>query len=71
MVALPTPVIEAQLDDGYDVATRRTVRCCCPTARRSPATSWSIGRPGRDRLSDYAHIDERFRYRRVAGSHGS
>ena len=26
MVSLPTPVIEAQLDAGYDVATRRTVK---------------------------------------------
>ena len=27
-VALPTQMIEAQLDAGYDVATRRTSRCC-------------------------------------------
>jgi hypothetical protein len=62
MVSLPTPVIEAQLDAGYDVATRRTVRVLL-TNGETVLGSIVVYRPqGRDRLSDYAAIDERFRY---------
>jgi hypothetical protein len=62
MVSLPTPVIEAQLDAGYDVATRRTVKVLLSNGE-SVQGHVVVYRPaGRDRLSDYAKIDERFRY---------
>ena len=56
-------MIEAQLDAGYDVATRRTVTVLLTNGETRHRASSSVYRPpGRDRLSDYAHIDERFRY---------
>jgi len=61
-VALPTPVIEAQLDAGYDVATRRTVKVLLTTGETITGNVVVYRPPGRDRLSDYAHIEERFRY---------
>ena len=62
MVSLPTPVIEAQLDAGYDVATRRTVKVLL-TSGETVKGSIVVYRPqGHDRLSDYAAIVERFRY---------
>ncbi len=61
-VTLPTPVIEAQLDAGYDVATRRLVKVLLTNGDTVTGNVVVYRPPGRDRLSDYAHIDERFRY---------
>jgi hypothetical protein len=61
-VTLPTPVIEAQLDAGYDVATRRTVRVLLTNGETVTGNVVVYRPPGHERLSDYAHIDERFRY---------
>ena len=61
-VALPPQMIEAQLDAGYDVATRRTVRVLLTTGETVTGNVVVFRPPGRDRLSDYAHIDEKFRY---------
>lgn len=61
-VALPEHVIEAQLDDGYDVATRRHVVILLSSGEKVTGHVAVYRPPGRDRLSDYAHIDERFRY---------
>ena len=61
-VTLPARMIEAQLDAGYDVATRRTVKILLTTGE-SVTGNVVIFRPSpNNRLSDYAHIDERFRY---------
>ena len=61
-VTLPTPVIEAQLDAGYDVATRKTIKVLLSNGE-SITGNVSVYLPqGRDRLSDYSHIEERFRY---------
>ena len=61
-VTLPARMIEAELDAGYDVATRRTVKMLLTTGE-SITGKVVIFRPSpHDRLSDYAHIDERFRY---------
>jgi hypothetical protein len=62
MVALPEPVIEAQLDSGYDVATRRTVSVLLTNGARVTGIVTVYRPAGRDRLSDYAHMEERFRY---------
>ena len=59
---LPARMIEAQLDAGYDVATRRTVKMLLTTGESITGIVVIFRPPGRDRLSDYAHIDERFRY---------
>lgn len=60
-VVLPENVIEAQLDGGYDIATRRHVSVLL-TNGEQVIGHVAVYRPaGRDRLSDYAHIDERFR----------
>ena len=61
-VALPPQMIEAQLDAGYDVATRRHVKVLLTTGEVITGHVVVFRPPGRDRLSDYAHIDERFRY---------
>lgn len=61
-VALPENVIEAQLDDGYDVATRRHISILLSSGERITGHVAVYRPPGRDRLSDYAHIDDRFRY---------
>jgi hypothetical protein len=65
-VVLPTLMIEAQLDVGYDVATRRHVKLLLTTGE-TIAGHIVVYRPaGHDRLSDYAQIDERFRYVELA-----
>ena len=65
-VVLPENVIEAQLDDGYDVATRRHVSVLLSSGE-TVTGHVAVYRPiGRDRLSDYAHIDDRFRYVELA-----
>lgn len=61
-VALPPQMIEAQLDAGYDVATRRTVHVLLTTGETVTGNVVVFRPPGRDRLSDYAHIEEQFRY---------
>ena len=65
-VTLPTQMIEAQLDAGYDVATRRHVKVLLTTGETVTGHVVVFRPPGRDRLSDYAHIDERFRYVELA-----
>jgi hypothetical protein len=65
-VALPTQIIEAQLDSGYDVATRRHVKVLLTTGEAITGHVAIFRPPGHDRLSDYAHIDERFRYVELA-----
>ena len=61
-MVLPEHVIEAQLDDGYDVATRRRVEMVLSSGEKITGQVTVYRPPGRDRLSDYAHIDDRFRY---------
>ena len=65
-VALPPQMIESQLDAGYDVATRRHVKVMLTTGETITGHVVVFRPPGRDRLSDYAHIDERFRYIELA-----
>ena len=65
-VVLPPQMIEAQLDAGYDVATRRLVKVLLTTGEVVTGHVVVFRPPGRDRLSDYAHIDERFRYVELA-----
>lgn len=65
-VSLPEHVIEAELDDGYNVATRRHVAILLSSGEKVTGHV-AVYRPaGRDRLSDYAHIDDRFRYVELA-----
>jgi hypothetical protein len=61
-VALPPQRIEAQLDAGYDVATRRRVQMLLTSGDTVVGNVVVFRRPGRDRLSDYARIEEAFRY---------
>ena len=61
-VALPPQMIEAQLDAGYDVATRRTVSVLLTTGESVVGDVAVFRPPGHDRLSDYAHGEEQFRY---------
>jgi hypothetical protein len=61
-VALPAQMIEPQLDAGYDVATRRHVKVLLTTGEAIVGDVVVFRPPGHDRLSDYAHLDERFRY---------
>jgi hypothetical protein len=65
-VVLPTLMIEAQLDAGYDVATRRHVKILLTTGETITGHIVVYRPPGRDRLSDYAQIDEHFRYVELA-----
>ena len=61
-VTLPTQMIEAQLDTGYDVATRRHIKVLLTTGETITGHIVIFRPAGHDRLSDYAHIDEPFRY---------
>jgi hypothetical protein len=65
-VVLPTLMIEAQLDAGYDVATRRQVKILLTTGETITGHVVVYRPAGHDRLSDYAQIDERFRYVELA-----
>jgi hypothetical protein len=65
-VVLPPQMIEAQLDAGYDVAIRRLVKVLLTTGEVVTGHVVVFRPPGRDRLSDYAAIDERFRYVELA-----
>lgn len=61
-VSLPAQMIEAQLDAGYEVAKRQRVKLLL-TSGESIVGDVVVFRPeGHDRLSDYAHVDEHFRY---------
>jgi hypothetical protein len=55
-------MIEAQLDAGYDVATRRHVKVLLTTGEAVVGHVVVYRPAGRDRLSDYAHLEEPFRY---------
>ncbi len=56
-IALPANVIEARLNPGYDVATKRRVSILLSNGTRVAGTV-SVYRPaGHDRLSDYAHVE--------------
>ena len=61
-VTLPPQMIEAQLDAGYDVATRRSVAVLLTTGQTVIGHVVIFRPPGRDRLSDYARLEEPFRY---------
>jgi hypothetical protein len=61
-VALPPQMIEAQLDAGYDVATRRTVNVLLTSCETITGKVVVFRPPGHDRLSDYALSNEQFRY---------
>ena len=65
-VTLPPQIIEAELDAGYDVATRRHVKVLLTTGEVIVGQVVVILPPGHDRLSDYAHLEERFRYIELA-----
>jgi hypothetical protein len=65
-VVLPPQMIEAQLDAGYHVATRRLVKVLLTTGEVVTGHVVVFCPPGHDRLSDYADIDERFRYVELA-----
>ena len=65
-VALPPQIIEAELDAGYDVATRRTVELLLTTGETVTGDVVIFRPPGHDRLSDYARIGEQFRYLELA-----
>jgi len=65
-VALPAQMIEPELDTSYHMATRRQVRMLL-TNGETLVGQVVIFRPqGHDRLSDYARIDEGFRYVELA-----
>jgi hypothetical protein len=65
-VALPPQMIETELDAGYNVATRRRVKVLLTTGEVITGQVVVLCPPGHDRLSDYAHLDERFRYVELA-----
>jgi hypothetical protein len=61
-IALASSVIETQLDPGYDFAIKRRVSILLSTGTRVAGTVSVIGPAGHERLSDYAHVGEIFRY---------
>lgn len=61
-VTLPPQMIEPQLDAGYDIATRRAVKVMLTSGEEITGHVVIYRPPGHDRLSDYAHTEERFRY---------
>jgi hypothetical protein len=62
MVALTDDNDEVRRDSGYDVATKRIVSALLSNGQRVVG-SVRVYRPlGRDRLSDWAHQPETFRY---------
>jgi hypothetical protein len=65
-VALPPEMIEAELDAAYNVAKRRQVKVLLTTGEVINGQVVVMLPPGHDRLSDYAHIHERFRYVELA-----
>jgi hypothetical protein len=65
-VALPSLIIEGELDAGYDVAPRHQVSFLLTTGEVIVGQVVVFLPPGRDRLSDYAQIEDRFRYVELA-----
>jgi len=66
MIALPPSAIEVQLDPAYGLAVRRRVEVLLSTGARVSGTV-AVYRPaGHDRLSDYAHSPQAFRYLETA-----
>ena len=65
-VALPSQMIEVELGAGYHVAPRHRVRLLLTTGETVVGQVVVFLPPGRDRLSDYAQIDERFRHVELA-----
>ena len=61
-VALPPQMIEAELEPGYDVAPRHHVKLLLTTGESITGHVVVFLPPGHERLSDYARMDERFRY---------
>ncbi len=61
-VVLPPQIIEAELDAGYNVAKRRHVRLLLTTGESITGHVVVVRPYGHDRLSDYAQVDEQFRY---------
>jgi hypothetical protein len=66
MISLPPSTIEAQLDSAYGVATRCRVAMLLSTGVRVSGTVAIYGPAGHERLSDYAHTGEAFRYLETA-----
>ncbi len=65
-IALPPSVMEAQLDPGYELASRRRVSILLSTGTRVVGTVSLVQPIGYQRLSDYAHIGAVFRYLETA-----
>lgn len=65
-VVLPPQIIEAELDAGYSVARRLHVKVVLSTGETITGHVAIVRPPEHDRLSDYAQIDERFRYVELA-----
>jgi hypothetical protein len=61
-VKLLDPVPEAPLEPGYALATERRVALLLSDGTRREGSFRVSLPPGRDRLSDYARMPERFRY---------
>jgi hypothetical protein len=61
-VVLPPQIIEAELDAGYNVAKRRHVRLLLTTGESITGHVVVVRPYGHDRLSDYAQVDQQFRY---------
>ena len=55
-------MIEAELEPGYDVAPRHHVKLLLTTGESITGHVVVFLPPGHERLSDYARMDERFRY---------
>jgi hypothetical protein len=62
VVALPPGVSEAELDPGYEVATRRVASILLSTGMRVEGEVAVYKPAGRDRLSDFTHNQEQFWY---------
>jgi hypothetical protein len=61
-VSLSSQVIEPQLDAGYEVAPRQHVKVLLTTRDEIVGDVVVFQRAGHQRLSDYAHGPESFRY---------
>lgn len=61
-VRLPSDAQEAQMEPGYEVATRHAVSMLLSTGDRITGTVSVYLPEGHDRLSDYARGDRTFRY---------
>jgi hypothetical protein len=61
-VVLSPQMIEPQLDAGYDIATRRAVRVLLTTGETVTGNVVVFRPSPHDRLSDYTHLNEQFRY---------